>query len=56
MEVSGQFHGRFTPRETGPGTLSIEGWALLRAGLDAVDKWKILPLPWIELGRPAPSP
>jgi hypothetical protein len=37
--------GRFTPREWAPGTHWIGGWVGPRAGLDAVEKRKILRLP-----------
>jgi hypothetical protein len=37
--------GRFTPGEEAPGTHWIGGWVGPRAGLDALDKRKILPLP-----------
>jgi len=44
MEVSGQLYvsGRFTLRESVPGTYWIEGWVGRRAGLDAVAKKKNL--------------
>jgi hypothetical protein len=41
---------RFTSEERDPGTHWIGGWEGLRAGLDAVKKRKILPLPGIEQG------
>jgi hypothetical protein len=40
-EWSASRHGRFTPRETAPGTHWIEGWVGPRAVLDAVVKRKI---------------
>jgi hypothetical protein len=50
--------GRFTLEEIAPGTHWIRGWVDLRAGLDDVEKRKILILPELELrplGRPAHS-
>jgi hypothetical protein len=41
--------GRFTSGEIIPGTLWIGGWVGPRAGLDDVEKRKILPLPGLEL-------
>jgi hypothetical protein len=41
--------------EIGPDTHWIEGWVGPRAGLDAMEKRKILPLPGIEPGRPVRS-
>jgi hypothetical protein len=43
MKVSGQLYapGRFTPRETAPGTHWIGGWMGSRAILDAAVKRKI---------------
>jgi hypothetical protein len=35
------------------GTQWIGGWVDLRAGLDIVEKRKIMPLPGFSLGRPA---
>jgi hypothetical protein len=40
-ERSASRHGRFTPRETAPGTLWTGGWVGLRAVLEAVVKRKI---------------
>jgi hypothetical protein len=50
--------GRFTIREITTGTHWIGGWVGPRAGLDDMDKWKLLPSPGLELrhlGRPARS-
>jgi hypothetical protein len=45
--------GRFTREERAPGTHRIEGWVGPRAGLDDVEKRKILTLPRLEpLCRP----
>jgi hypothetical protein len=47
---------RFTLGERAPGTHWIGGWVDPRAGLDDMEKRKILPLPGLELrplGRPA---
>jgi hypothetical protein len=41
MDVSGQLHARFTPRERAPVTYWIGGWVDPRASLDAVAKRKI---------------
>jgi hypothetical protein len=41
--------GRFTPREKGPGTHWIGSWVDLRAGLDDLEKIKLLTLPGLEL-------
>jgi hypothetical protein len=40
--------GRFTPEERAPGTHWIIGWVCLRAGLDDVDKRKLLTLLRLE--------
>jgi hypothetical protein len=48
--------GRFTPGEGAPGTHWIGSWVEPRAGLDDVEKRKLLTLPELELrpiGRPA---
>jgi hypothetical protein len=47
---------RFTPREIAPGTLWIEGWVSLRAGLNAEQKRKILLFAAIEPWSPIPQP
>jgi hypothetical protein len=50
--------GRFTPRERAPATHWIGGWVDLRAGLDDLEKIKLLTPPGLELrplGRPARS-
>jgi hypothetical protein len=50
--------GRFTPGERASGTHWIGGWMGPRAGLDEVERRKILPLPGLEirpLGRSARS-
>jgi hypothetical protein len=55
-EWSASRPGRFTPGERAPGTHWIGGWVDPRAGLDDVEKRKILTLPGLELrplGRPA---
>jgi hypothetical protein len=44
-ELSASHHGRITPADKAPGTYWIGGWMKLRAGLDDVEKRKILPLP-----------
>jgi hypothetical protein len=57
-EWSASRPGRFTPRESAPGTHLIEGWVDPRAGLDDVQKRKFLTLPGLELRplrRPASS-
>jgi hypothetical protein len=41
----------FTTGEIAPGTHWVRGWVGPRAGLDAVDTRKMLPLPGIELPR-----
>jgi hypothetical protein len=41
-EWSTSRHGRFAPRERGPGTHRIGGWVDRRAGLDAVRREKSL--------------
>jgi hypothetical protein len=46
---------RFTPGERAPGTHWIGGWLGPRAGLDAVEKIKILPLSGIEPRPSSPS-
>jgi hypothetical protein len=46
------------PRERAPGTHCIGGWVDPRAGLDDMEKWKLLTLPGLELralSRPARS-
>jgi hypothetical protein len=50
--------GRFTPGERAPGIHWIGGWVDIRAGLDDLEKRKLLTLPGLELrplGRPARS-
>jgi hypothetical protein len=57
-EWSASLPGRFIPRKRAPGTQWIEGWVDPRAGLDDVEKRKLLNLPGLELrplGRPARS-
>jgi hypothetical protein len=41
--------GRFTPGESAPGTHWIGGWVDPSAGLDDVEKRKLLTLPGLEL-------
>jgi hypothetical protein len=41
--------GCFTPGERAPGTHWIGGWVDLRAGLDYLEKRKLLTLPGLEL-------
>jgi hypothetical protein len=56
-EWSASRPGRFNPWERAPGTHWI-GWVDARAGLDDVEKRKLLTLPGLELrslGRPARS-
>jgi hypothetical protein len=48
-------HGRFAPGERAPGTRWIWGWVGPRAGLDDMEKRKILTLPGLEL-RPLCHP
>jgi hypothetical protein len=48
-ESSASRPGRFTPRETAPGTHWIGSWMDPRAGLDVVEKGKIFTLPGLEL-------
>jgi hypothetical protein len=59
MEVSGWRHSPvftlFTSVEKAPGAHWIGGWVGLTAGLDAVEKKKVSPPPWIE-PRAARSP
>jgi hypothetical protein len=47
-EWSASRPGLFIPREIATGTYWIEGWVYLKAGLGAVEKRNILPLPGIE--------
>jgi hypothetical protein len=50
--------GRFTPEERAPGTHCIGGWFGPRAGLDDVEKRKLLTVQGLELrplGRPTRS-
>jgi hypothetical protein len=57
-ESSASRPSRFNHRERAPGTHLIGGRVSSRAGLDAVEKRKFLPLPGLELrplGRPACS-
>jgi hypothetical protein len=54
-EWSASRSGRFTPGERTSGTHWIGGWVDPRAGLDDVEKRKLLTLPGLELrplGRP----
>jgi hypothetical protein len=57
--MSGQFHHPTAlPWERAPGTHWIGGWVGPRAGLDVVEKKKLLTLPGLELrplGRPVRS-
>jgi hypothetical protein len=46
--------GRFTPKVIAPGAQWIGGWVGPRAGLDVVEKTKILPLPEFELRPSSP--
>jgi hypothetical protein len=55
-ECSASRPEHFTPGERVPGTRWIGGWVGLRAGLDYMEKIKLLTLPGLELrhlGRPA---
>jgi hypothetical protein len=57
-ELSASRLGRFISGEGAPGTHWIGGWVGTRAGLDDVEKRKLLTLPGLELrlvGRPARS-
>jgi hypothetical protein len=57
-EWSASRPGPFTTGEKAPGTHWIGGWVDPRAGLDTVDKRKLLTLPGLELrplSRPASS-
>jgi hypothetical protein len=57
-EWSASRPGRFTPGETAPAIHWIGGWVNRRAGLDDVEKRKLLTIPGPELrplGRPARS-
>jgi hypothetical protein len=54
-EWSASHPGRFTPRKRAPGTHWIGGWVGPRAGLDDVEKRKVLPLLGIEPGPSSPS-
>jgi hypothetical protein len=48
--VSGHLHAPAAlPRERAPGTHFIGGWVDPRAGLDDMEKWKLLPLSGLEL-------
>jgi hypothetical protein len=51
-ERSSSHPGHITPGERATGTHWIEGWVGPRAGLNDVERRKILPLPGLEL-RPA---
>jgi hypothetical protein len=57
MEVRGHLHASaaYIPGEIAPGTHSIGGWVGPRAGLDAVEKRKILPLEGVEPRPSTPS-
>jgi hypothetical protein len=46
--------GRFTPGERAPRTHWIGGWVDLRAGLDDLEKRKLLTLPGFELRPSSP--
>jgi hypothetical protein len=48
-ELSASRPGRFTAGERSPGTHWRGGWVGPRAGMDDVEKRKILPLPELEL-------
>jgi hypothetical protein len=55
-EWSASRPGRLTPEERAPGTHCIGGWVDPRAGLDDINKYKLLTPPGLELrplGRPA---
>jgi hypothetical protein len=54
-EWSASRPGRFTLAERVPGTHWIRGWVAARAGLDSVEKRKILSLLGIEPWPPSPS-
>jgi hypothetical protein len=55
-ELSASRPGHFAPRERAHGTHWIGGWVGPGAGLDAVEKRKMLPLPGTEPGRPIRNP
>jgi hypothetical protein len=55
-EWSASCLGRFTPRETIPGTYKIGGWVDPRAGLDDVEKRKFLTLPELKLNSSVVQP
>jgi hypothetical protein len=52
-EWSASRPGRFTPGERAPGSHWIEGWVDPRAGLDNMEKWKLLPPHGLELWPPS---
>jgi hypothetical protein len=56
MKVSGQLHAQAVlhTEEIDPCTNWIGGWVGVRAGLDAVEKRKILPLLGIKPGTSSP--
>jgi hypothetical protein len=54
-EWSASRPGRFTPVEIAPDTHWIGGWVNPRAGLDDLERRKIVPLPGLEL-RPLSHP
>jgi hypothetical protein len=58
MEVSGQLHARavLPPGERAPNTHWLGGWVGPRAGLDVVEKTKILHCREANPGHPARSP
>jgi hypothetical protein len=57
MEMNGQLHvpAALSPGEIAAGTHWLGGWVSPRAGLDAVEKGKILTLPGFEPGPSSPS-
>jgi hypothetical protein len=53
LEVSGQLHAPAAlPRERAPGTHFIGSWVDPRAGLEDMEKWKLLTLQGLELPPP----
>jgi hypothetical protein len=55
MKWSASRPNLFNPTERTPGTDWIEDWVRVRAGLNAVKKRKMLPLPGIEPRPSSPS-
>jgi hypothetical protein len=55
-EWSASRPGRFYPREIALGTDWIGGWVGTKAGLDAMEKMKVLSLPGIEPRPPSRQP